>query len=211
MAESSPTETLANWHYSTEEWRNFVGYEIKTQIKIGRKYRNWFWGIVAAALALMLAIFLFSYLVIGLRWSDEEVYGPVGAIAILTPIFLLIPGIFWLMQRHKINQFLLLTGEASIKLDGVRINGIWSGWVFEQNGWRFQTATRRTVSSPTGAEIKILEIRCAGYHEDNREDKQTIRKDRVPIPKGKEAEAEMVIKRLEMEKARFDNKENRQV
>src|SRR5688572_617251 len=107
MNNSSTTDDfLVRWKFNSDEWGNFARYELKPQLAAYHTYRNWFFVVLSASLSLIILIILFSYLVIGTDFSDEAVYGPVGGILVLTPIPLLLVGIFWLMARHKINQLL---------------------------------------------------------------------------------------------------------
>jgi hypothetical protein len=202
MDQSSTPEILAHWQIPAEVWQNFVSDELRTQLKTLRAYRKWFFVVIAVSLLIMAVFVIVPYLIYGAWEWGEDVYGPVFGVALIAGIFLFIIGIFWLMQRNKIALLKTPTGDVRIMLDGVRVNGFWFNWVYEQGGWQLKKVSRRIIDKGGGINSEILEFDF--FSRDPGGDIEYQEKtERVPVPPGKSAEADAVVRRLEAEINRF--------
>lgn len=210
MAQSaSSSEILAHWQYQPEEWRRFVNYELEPQLKTYRSYRNAFFIIISLAVLLMISLVLIPYMMLK-PWESiwrSDVFGPVFGVAFVAGILLFVIGIYFLISRNKIASLKSSSGDVRITLTGVGINGIWLNWNYENFGWQFHNVRRKSVNLDNGGKIEILEFKCSAIHNgDFRNARGKVKTERVPIPSGKEPEAENVIRRLESEKACFGAK-----
>lgn len=201
---SAPSETLAHWHYTPNDWREFVNYELQAQMKIYKSYRNGFIGIIVVAGLIMVSLVLIPFLTMGIIWR-ADVWGPVIGVAFVAGILLAVVGIYWLLSRHKISRLKLSTGNVYITLTGVSVNGVWFNWGYEKFGWRLHNVRRKTLAVVEGRKIEILEFKCSAHNRGSRVNEHMSKAERVLIPAGKDTEAERIIERLLAEKNRFAN------
>ncbi len=203
---SISSDTLAHWHFTENEWQDFVNYELKEKIKNYRSLRNGFIGIIAAAAIIMILLILIPFLMLKKYetiWRGD-VWGPVIVVAIIAGFLLLIIGIYILILKNKITRLKSLSGDVLITLNGVCINGAWFSWKFGKIGWRFYGARRKTITSEKAGKLEILEFKMTAVNRMNESNiRGKIASERVPIPKGKESEADQIIELLETEKNRF--------
>lgn len=206
MSESIPADTLAHWHYTTDEWQDFVNCELKTQMKSYKSLKIGFIGIIVVTALILILLVLIPFLMMNKYqtiWRGD-VWGPVFGVAVITGILLFIIGIYFLVLKSRINRLKSLSGDVFITLNGVSINGGWFNWKFGNIGWRFHNARRKTIEIENGRKLEILEFKITAIDRMNTSNiRGKVASERIPIPKGKEAEAESIIKRLEIEKNRF--------
>jgi len=206
MLQSSATsETLAHWHYTPNEWRDFANYELTEHRKIYKSYRNWFIGIIVVAGFIMISLVLIPFLMLK-PWESiwrTDVWGPVFGVAVVTGIFLAAIGIYWLLLWNKSSSLRLPSGEVYITFTGVSVNGVWFNWGYEKVGWRFHNVKRKTITVVEGRNIEILEFKCSAYNRGSKLNQNLVKAERILIPEGRMAEAERIIERLLAEKNRF--------
>jgi hypothetical protein len=206
MSQSVTSDALAHWHYTPDEWQDFVSCELKTQMKSYRSLKIGFTGIIVAAGLIMSLLVLIPFLMMGKYqtiWRGD-VWGPVFGVAVLTGILLLVLGIYFQILKNKINRLKSLSGDVLITLNGVSIDGGWFNWKFGSTGWRFHNVRRKTIDLANGRKLEILEFKITALDPMNASNARgKVASERIPIPKGKEAEAENIINRLEAEKNRF--------
>ena len=208
MSQSSvPPETLAHWQYSPHDWRAFVNHELQAQMKIYKSYKHGFIGIIIVACLIMISIVLIPYWTVGIIWR-ADVWCPVFGVAFVAGILLVVVAIYWLLSRNKISRLKSLTGDVYITLNGVSINGVWLNWGYEQRGWRFRNVRRKTIMVADGMNLEILEFKCSAIHGgDTKNARGKVKAERIPIPIGREAEAERIIEQLLAERDRFAEKD----
>jgi hypothetical protein len=201
-------DSLVRWRYTPAEWKAFVDFETVEY----RKYiRSTLIGFIVVALIalLLIAVLLVIPLILMGTGLRADVLGPLFGVGIVAAIILGAIGVSLAVSRGRIVRLKNSSGEAEIMLNGLRVGGGWFGWGFEKTGWRFGNAKRRTIDSPLGSRFEVIEIRCNALNQGRSAVRNVPKVGRVPIPFGREAEAEMVIKRLSAERERnianYDN------
>lgn len=186
-------EVLAHWRYAPDQWREFVNCEAiqyEKRLKSARVF------IIVVSLITVLAVTLLLAVPLGLGFPwREDVYGPPIAVIVIAVLLLTVGGAVWASQRHKLSLLRNSTGDVFITLDGVNTNGVWFGWKREVIGWRLRHIGRKTISVGSARSMEVLEFKCAAYnsHSLNR---RVVKAWRIPIPPGKEIEADRIIERL---------------
>ncbi len=179
------SEVLADWNYSPEEWRDYVEYEKDVRSsEIPDFLKNAVYYVIAAAIVLMFIVLLS------------------GELAAVFLILLFVPGVLafavgihWLIRTGEVSTMASHAGRVQIFTNGVDTNGLWFDWEFEGNRARFLSATRTTSYTST-AKLNLLEFKCVVKIRVRGTDQTFDKKWRVPIPNGKETEADVVIQRL---------------
>lgn len=194
-------DTLVQWQYTPEEWRAFVDFETAEYRKYVRSTRIGL--IVVALIALgLIGVLLFIPLVLMGTGLRGDVIGPVFGVAIVAGIILGAIGIYLAASRGRIVRLKNSPGLGVIALTGLSVGGGWFDWGFEKTGWRFSNAKRRTVDGPLGSRFEVLEIRCTAINQGRSAVRHLPKVERVPIPFGREAEADAVIQGLFAERER---------
>lgn len=190
----SKPEVLANWKYEPNLWRDFLEYESGIYKGSVRAAKHLFFGVLVFTIVVVFLIVFITLLVTD-KWN-LEILSPAIAFGLIGWIFIVITGVFWLYRRNNWNQFNQRTGEVSISFNEVKKNGVSFSWDYEAFGVRFDKVERKTVSVKTGKTFEILEFHTVNYIKISdgrtREDFEC----RVPIPFGKESEAETIMNRL---------------
>lgn len=110
--------------------------------------------------------------------------------------FILLAGILWIYRRERANRIAAKTGEAVISLNGVSTNGADFKWFYLKPAACFEKVERKRVSAARQKTFEILVFHTVNYP---KIDRPRFREDfecRVPIPFGKEREAEIIMARL---------------
>jgi len=191
---AASSEVLAHWHYTPDEWRDFVHDEAKQFEKVFKSLRYGIIGIIVIAVPLVIALLLIPLWLMGSKWGPD-VYGPVFGVTFFAGFFLAVLGIVWYLQRHKLSRLRARAGEVYIMLNGVNTNGVWFGWGFSELGWRLRDVRRKTISTGPAKSMEVLEFKCAA-HDSHALNRRAARAWRIPIPAGKGAAADRIIERL---------------
>ena len=191
---SKSTEVLASWNYESELWRDFLKYESRIYKGSVRAAKHGFLVTLSLTLGIPFLIVIIPW--VTNKW-DSSTLSPALAFAFLGGIFVVLTGFFWLWRRDRFNRLQRRTGEVVISLNGVSTNGVEFNWNFGDFGARFNKVERKSVSLDLGKRLEILEFQLVNYVKiskgsPTRDDFEM----RVPIPFGKEAEAERVISHL---------------
>lgn len=190
-----PSEVLASWTYEPELWRDFLEYDSSIYKGSVRAAKHAFLVALILTLGIPFLIVVISFLVMD-KWNSS-VLNPAIAFAILGWIFVIATGIFWLWRRDRFNRLQERNGEVVISLNGVSTNGVEFNWDFEEIGVRFNKVERKSVSLNLGNKMEILEFHTVNFVKiDTGAPMREDFEQRVPIPFGKESEAERVISRL---------------
>jgi hypothetical protein len=191
------SEIVAHWRYAPDEWHNFVMDEKK---EVGREIRQTLPKLFLYALAVILPISAFVFFL-----NDLE---SAAAVLLFIPVvggFLLFcTGIHYLIKKSEQIRFESKTGEVQITLCCVNRNGVIFNWGFETKPCRLKTIKRLKHFGDNGIQFEFLEFICACRIAAPRGGFMMVdKKCRVPIPRGKEREADFVIQRLYKAKASF--------
>jgi hypothetical protein len=187
MAErTEDSESLAYWRYSPEQWRDFTESERSTnQYEVSdtlTKYLNVI--VIGGAIAVV-----FGLLAGGLPGLLIVLVFVVGFLLVVTIIHQAI-------RRTAQHGLEVRPGEVWIMIDGVCTNGMWFGWAARDPAWRLRIVRRTTVFTKVGKGIEVLEFKCLGSVP-LRGGRVAIDKEwRVPVPAGKETEADAVVTRI---------------
>ena len=190
---SNPPEVLAIWNYQPDLWRDFLKYESGIYKGSVRKAKHLFFGVLILTLAVVFLGSLIPFLVTD-DWNIEMLSPALGFGAVGW-IFIVLTGILWLYRRSRFNRLQARTGEVVISLKGIKANEVDFNWDFLAFGIRFDKIKRKTVSIGVEKTFEILEFHTVNYA-NVRHHKWEYFGMRVPIPFGKETEAERVISRL---------------
>ncbi len=193
MSENQP-EILANWKYEPDLWRDFLEHESGIYKGSVRAAKHFFFGVLIFTIIVVFLIVSIT-LLITKKWNFEML-SPAITVGVLGWVFIVIGGIFWLWRRDRFNRLQERAGEVVISLDGINANGVGFNWGFGEFGVRFEKVERKTISAVSGKTFEILEFftvnHTTSFDGRTRENFET----RIPIPFGKESEAERVISRL---------------
>ncbi len=192
---AASSEVLAHWQYTPDEWRDFLHYEAKQYEKFFKSLRNGIIVIIIIAVALVIALLLIPLWLMGSLWGSD-VYGPVFGVTFVAGLSLAGLGIAWRVQRHKLSRFGAHAGDVYIMLNGVNINGVWFDWGYGEFGWRLRHVGRQTIAVGPAKSMKILEFKCVAYNRGSRLSNRVDKACRIPVPGGKETEADRIIERL---------------
>jgi hypothetical protein len=191
---SKSTEVLANWNYEPDLWRDFLEYESTVYKGSVKAARHLFFGVLILTVVVVFLIVSITLWVTD-RWS-LAMLSPAVAVAVIGWIFIVITGIFWLYRRDRMNRLKARTGRVIITPNRVQINGVNFSWDYEASGVRFRKIERKTVSVNSGKSFEILEFFTLNDIPSYKGRTQEYFECRVPIPFGKEAEAEAVMNNL---------------
>lgn len=197
--EQSPaySEVLAHWQYTPEEWRAFVSYEAKQFEKGVRLMKKYLFITIAGTVLLALTLLLIPLLWLG-TWRGEDVWGPVIGVICLGGFFLVIIGIVWLAQRVRLARLFSQMGDVYLVPRGIKLNGVWFSWGYEKSGWRLRHIERQTISVGPAQRMEVLEFKCVSYYASHKGGglREIPKALRIPVPTGKETEADRIIERL---------------
>ena len=191
---SSKSNILAHWQYEPDLWRDFLEYESTVYKGSVRATKHLFLVVLILTIVIVF-LTLFITLILTDRW-DLDMLGPSVAFAFLGGFFLMLTGAFWLYRLERWKQLNERTGEVVISLNGVKTNGMNFDWDFREYGLRFKKIERKTISVSPGKNCEILEFYTLNYFSTSDGRTREYFELRVPIPFGKEAEAETIISRL---------------
>lgn len=180
------SEVLARWHYSADEWRNFTESERSTnQYELSETLtKNINLLVIGGAIAVVLGL-----LAGGLP-------GLLVVLALVVGFLLVATLIHQVIRRTAQRGLEARPGEVWIVIDGVCTNGMWFGWAARDPAWRLRIVRRTTVFTKEGKGIEVLEFKCLGSVA-LRGSRVPIDKEwRVPVPGGKESDADAVVTRL---------------
>lgn len=186
-------EVLAIWNYQPDLWRDFIKYESGIYKGSVRKAKHLFFAALIVTFGTPIQTAIVTFLVMD-NWN-YKVLNPALGFAFVGWIFVVLTGILWLYRRNRFNRLQARTGEVVISLNGINANGVDFNWDFLAFGVRFNKVERKDVSIELGKKIGILEFHTVNYA-NVRHYKWEYFEMRVPIPFGKESEAERVISRL---------------
>lgn len=186
------SEVLAHWHYTPDEWREFVEHEKGVR---GDEIGGFFQKIIPYIAAIIIVMMIAALIS--------------GALAAIVFVFLLAAGfavfavgIHWLIRQNELSTLKSRAGEVRITIYGVNTNGFWFDWEFEGDRSRFQSVKCLNAHTATGR-LNFLEFKCLVKIK-VRGTYQTFDKLwRVPIPNGREEEADILIQRLYRAQAAF--------
>jgi hypothetical protein len=195
------SETIAQWHYTPDEWRKFGSYEGRHFQKMIRQTRAAFFVFLTLTTIALLAVPLFGVLRLA-PWNR----GMVGAIFLILLFgggLIGIAAFVWMMQRSKLSTLMVDTAEVIITLTGISTSGIWHHWNYDTAlGRRFHDARTMTVKQGKPDEMELLEVRTIANTPTGKVSHEVISSCRIPIPAGKKREAEEIVARILAEKSR---------
>ena len=186
------SEILAHWHYAPDEWREFVEYEKHIR---GDEIGGFFQKIIPYIAAIIIVMMIAALI--------SGVLAAIVFVFLLAAGFLtLVVGIHWLIRQNELSTLKSRAGEVRITIYGINTNGLLFDWEFEGDHSRFQSVRRLNAHTATG-KLNFLEFKCLVKIK-VRGTYQTFDKHcRVPIPNGKEAEADILIQRIYQAQAAF--------
>lgn len=179
-------EALAHWRYTPDEWRDFTDHEGESNrfelSDLLTKYLNF---VVAGAAVL---------LVVGA--AAGGIAGAAVVLAMVGGFFLLVTLLHRAARASTQRGLEARAGEVLITRDGVCTNGMWFGWGPRDPAWRLRVVRRGTAPTALGKTMGVLEFKCVGSVS-LRGGRVPVDKEwRVPVPAGREAEADAVVTRL---------------
>jgi hypothetical protein len=187
---------LAHWRYTLEEWHAFVGQEGRQLQKGLRSVRYFIAAVVVTAAVAVASLLLIPTLALGGRW-DEGVWGPPLGVAVVAGLLLAVALALWATQKRRLSRLNAGPGDVIITPEGVDTNGVWFGWKGAGSGWRLRHIGRKTVPAGDGKSLEVLEFKCAARNEPGRNlSGRVVKAWRVPVPRGKEAEADRIARQL---------------
>lgn len=190
---SNPPEVLASWNYQPDLWRDFLEYESGIYKGSVRKAKHLFFTVLILTFGTPILSAIITFLVMD-NWN-YTVLNPALGFAFVGWVFVVLTGVLWLYRRNRFNRLQARTGEVVISLKGIKANEVDFNWDFLAFGIRFDKIKRKTVSIGVGKTFEILEFHTVNYANVRHHKWETFEM-RVPIPFGKETEAERVISRL---------------
>lgn len=188
------SDVLAHWKYEPDLWRNFLRFESTIYKGSVRAAKHLFFGLIIFTIVVIF-LFLFVSLLVTGRWNPKYLE-PAFGISIVAGIFILFAGILWLYRRERMRRISEKTGKVIISLNGVSMNGIDFKWDFVKPGLSFEKVERKSVSVAHQKTFEVLEFYTANYTTIDWRRLQEKFECRIPIPFGKESEAEKIMSRL---------------
>lgn len=194
---SSDTKFLAEWHYTPEKWREYVEYEkgIRSN-EIPEFLKNAPYYAIATIIILGIIALLSFELAAGFL-----------VLLIVPALLALAVGIHWLIKKGEVSAMTSQAGRVQIFTNGVNTNGLWFDWEFDGNRSRFVSATRSTTYTATGT-LNLLEFKCLVVIVVKGSKNKFEKKWRVPIPNGKEYEADILIQHIYQARALFSESDS---
>jgi hypothetical protein len=187
MIECDPeAEVLARWRYTPDEWRVFTENERGThEFEVGDTItKNLPLIVIGGAISVVMGV-----LAGGLS-------GLIVVMVLVVGFLVIVTAIHQLMRKVTQQRLEAENGEVWIMPDGVCTNGMWFGWAARDPNWRLRIVRRKTIYSNAGNGLEILEFKCLGSVL-IRGTRTTIDKEwRVPVPRGKESEADAIVTRI---------------
>jgi hypothetical protein len=195
QTQKSP-EVLSRWHYEPDLWRDFLEYESGIYKGSVKAAKHMFFVVLSLTMAVVFPT-LFITLLVTDRW-DLDMLGPTFAFAVFGWFALILAGMFWLYRRERWRRLNEQTGEVVISHDGVKTNGLSFNWDSGGLGLAVNKVERKSVSVRPGRYFEILEFHTVNYFRNTEGGRAWANSEwRVPIPLGKEAEAERIISHLQ--------------
>jgi hypothetical protein len=188
------SDVLAHWKFEPDLWRDFLEYESKIYKGSVRAAKHLFFGWIIFTIVVIFLISFIPFLVMG-KW-DSKYLQPVGGIGAVAGIFILLAGALWLYRRERMKRKAAQTGEAVISLNGVSTNGVDFNWDYLKPLVCFEKVERKRISVTPQKSFEILEFFTVNYPKINRQRLRETFECRIPIPFGKEREAEIIMTRL---------------
>lgn len=191
MARDNPqTRLLAHWHFTNEQWREFLYYE-----KLDSDIRNLV-DLKAVLIGGVVIIFLIAFF--------GAAKGGLGVFLFVIAAGSLFIGlcylVYWLIRRGNERKLQTVTGVVQITSSWVNVNGVVFNW-----NWNRPQIYKDYIY--LGEEkMLLLQFTCTGRILVRGGTEQYERKCLVPVPPGKEAEADYVIS--EITKGYADRKPN---
>jgi hypothetical protein len=198
------SEAIADWIYTTDEWRRFGSYEGRHFHKMLRQTRTAFFVVLVLTILSLLAVPLFGIL----AWApwDRGMAAAVFLIMLFGGGLLGVAALVWMVQRSKLRTLEAATGGVIITLHGISTSGIWHRWNYHSSlGQRFYDARTMVVNKGKPDEMELLEVRTIANTQGPNSAREVISSCRVPIPRGRSNEAIEIVRLIEQEKARHAN------
>lgn len=171
---------LARWHFTNEQWREFLYYE-----KLDSDSRNLV-DLKAVLIGGLVIIFLIAFF--------GAAKGGLGVFVFVIAAGSLFIGlcylVHWLIRRGNERRLQTETGEVQITSSWANVNGVVFKW-----GWNRPQIYKDYIY--LGEEkMLLLQFTCTGRIRVRGVTEQYERKCLVPVPPGKEAEADFVISEI---------------
>jgi hypothetical protein len=187
---------LAYWRYAPDEWQDFTEFERGSR---GREI-----GDILRDNILLVSVFVALSMVCAL---PAGVVGMLGIGLFVTALLFLAAFIHRAARNHEISILKSRPGEVRITLNSVSMNGLLFDWEFEGNRSRLVSITRRKTYTERG-ELNILEFKCVVRVRVNSTYQNYDKQWRVPVPRGKELEADVLIQKIYEARAAFVRSHN---
>ena len=199
---NSESRLLAHWRFTNEQWKEFLYYE-----KLDFESR----GLVDARTVLVGGVIVIGLLsVMALFGSTGRGYrgGPAASLFVLIAGSLFLGFCFLihrLVRKSAENRLKTLTGEIQITNTLVSVNGVIFDW---GKGWSRPEIYKEYIY--LGEEkMTLLSFICTRWARAKSGTERFEKKCLVPVPPGKEAEADFVIS--EIKNQGWTNKANREI
>lgn len=198
--ENAP-EPLAHWQYTPEMWADFLKQE-KGVFKGGVKAAEHFMiGTILVAGSLFVCIVVLPAVFAG-TWN----IGPAGAIGVLAFIAL---AAGFIARAIRVNKFQKISENKNgllISLNEIKLQELDLNWTYAGDGWRFLSGERKTMEPGSGKSINVIELSFVAYFPSKGSPVREVVEWRIPIPPGKELEADRIIERFRDERAASEQK-----
>ncbi|HVF47677.1 MAG TPA: hypothetical protein VNA17_08945 [Pyrinomonadaceae bacterium] len=195
-------DILASWQYTPDEWRRFGEYEGRHYRKVIGQTKTFFIALVIMFIAVLAMVPVFGFLRI-VPW-DRYMLNAVFVIVLVGVGFMGLIFVIWMIQRSKLASLSSESGKVAITFTGININGIWNTWTYDTTlGQRFYDARTMTINENKPNEMELLEVRTIANTLSGKVARDVISSHRVPIPRGKRAEAETIVGKIISEKNRL--------
>ena len=186
---NSEAEVLVHWHFTNQQWREFLYYEkLEFESRSSADLRK-----VLIGGGLVVAILAMIALCAGNRSGSGG--GPAASIFVLIAGTLFIGFCYLIhrMVRRSAEQKLqTLTGEVIITARWVKVNGVIFNWY---KGWGVPQIYKDYIH--LGEEkMPLLSFTCSRWMAVRHGREQIEKKCLVPVPPGKESEADYVISEI---------------
>lgn len=195
------SEPIAHWQYTPDEWRRFGLYEGRHFQKMIRQSKK---ALLVLLILTILALFVVpAFGFFGFVPWDRYMLTAVFVILIFGGGLMGIAVVVLMMQKSKLSTLTATTGEVIITLNGISTSGIWHYWNYEDSlGRRFHDTRTMTINEGKPDQFDLLEVRTIANTLSGKVARDVISSCRVPIPKGKRAEADSIVARIIAQKCR---------
>jgi NOL1/NOP2/fmu family ribosome biogenesis protein len=196
MSQPQSSEILARWRCEPQLWQDFVEYDSSVYTKSIRSAKIFIIATVVGTILLTAALGTIPYLVTGKFGPDS--FWPALFIFVFG-LFCIAVGVVVIKMRHqKLAALKSSNGEVFISSNGLGMGNVVFNWHFENDayGWSFVDGARITVSPQPGMKFEVLELKFEAYIPGKNVPHRESATWRVPVPPGKEFEADAVLERL---------------